>query len=137
MEAKLKHLGMVQDVVNRMASNSFLLKGWSLTLTSALIALSVNNENPLFVMVALVPCLMFWGLNGYFLRQERLLRRLYDEVRARQPEEIDFSMKWSRDAEEKEASWLGVCFSGTLLAFHGVIMLLVFLTVLSLIFIGR
>jgi len=36
MEAKLKHLEMIQDVIKRMASNSFLLKGWSLTLVVAL-----------------------------------------------------------------------------------------------------
>ncbi len=40
MEAKLKHLEMIQGVVNRMASNSFQLKGWSVVLVSALFALA-------------------------------------------------------------------------------------------------
>jgi len=36
MEKKLKHLEMLQGVINRMANNSFLLKGWSVVLISAL-----------------------------------------------------------------------------------------------------
>ena len=127
MEAKLKHLEMVVDVIQRMASNSFLLKGWSLTLVVALVALSANKTNLLLVMAAMLPCLVFWGLDGYFLRQERLFRRLYDEVRMKKPEEIDFSMKWSQEASEKEASWLGVCVSRTLLAFHGSVLVSIFL----------
>ena len=32
MEKKIKHLEMIQGVINRMAGNSFALKGWSVTL---------------------------------------------------------------------------------------------------------
>ncbi|MEN9503463.1 MAG: hypothetical protein RI964_2748 [Pseudomonadota bacterium] len=35
---RLKHLEMLQQVITRMASNSFLIKGWSITLISALLA---------------------------------------------------------------------------------------------------
>jgi len=126
MEAKLKHLEMIQGIINRMASNSFLLKGWSLTLVAALSALSANNANPLFALVALLPCLVFWGLDGFFLRQERLYRGLYDEVRVKDPKDIDFSMKPSGEL----GSWLGVCFSKTLRAFHGVVLVAVLLIVL-------
>jgi len=125
MERKLKHLEMIQGIINRMASNSFLLKGWSLTLVVALIALSVDKTTFLFVLVAALPCLVFWGLDGYFLRQERLFRRVYDEVRVKKPEEIDFSMKWSEKAGKEEKSWIRVCISGTLLAFHGVVLAVV------------
>lgn len=33
-----KHLALVQGVINRLAGNSFSLKGWSVTLVSALLA---------------------------------------------------------------------------------------------------
>jgi hypothetical protein len=46
MESKLKHLELVQGVINRMAGNSFILKGWSVTLTSALFALAAKDANP-------------------------------------------------------------------------------------------
>ena len=45
MEKKLKHLEFIQKTIERMAKNSFLLKGWSLTLTTALIAISVKEKN--------------------------------------------------------------------------------------------
>ena len=138
MEAKLKHLEMIQGIINRMASNSFLLKGWSLTLVAALIALSVDKANPWFVLVALVPCLVFWGLDGYFLRQERLFRGLYDEVRIKKPEEIDFSMKWSEEVEKKEKPWIGVCiFRPTLPAFHGAVLAAILLIALLVHYAGK
>jgi len=49
MEIKLKHLEMIQGIINRMAGNFFLLKGWCITLISALFALAANNSNPFFV----------------------------------------------------------------------------------------
>ena len=38
MDKKLAHLEMIQGVVNRLANCSFLLKGWSVLLVSALFA---------------------------------------------------------------------------------------------------
>ena len=37
MASKEKHLEFVQSAINRMASNSFLLKAWSVTLVGALL----------------------------------------------------------------------------------------------------
>lgn len=39
---KVKHLEMIQAVINRMAQNSFLLKGWSVVLTAAIFALAAD-----------------------------------------------------------------------------------------------
>jgi hypothetical protein len=118
MESKLKHLEMIQAVVNRMASNSFLLKGWAVTLVSALLALAAANSDRRFVFVAVLPLLMFWLLDAYFLRQERLFRKLYDKVRKLDETAIDFSMNTAPHVAET-ASWLGVMFSRTLLIFYG------------------
>lgn len=45
-EARLEHLKMIQTVITRMAQNSFLLKGWSVTLVSAMITLTLSNADP-------------------------------------------------------------------------------------------
>ena len=37
MDKKLKHLELVQSVINRMASNSFMLKGWAVTLVAGIV----------------------------------------------------------------------------------------------------
>lgn len=65
---------MIQAVVNRMSVNSFLLKGWSVVLISALFALAAGDSQALFVYIAYFPAIAFWMLDAYFLRQERLLR---------------------------------------------------------------
>ena len=92
MDAKLKHLEMLQGVINRMAGNSFLLKGWCVTLVSALLALAASGSDKRFTLLPYYPVLMFWILDGYFLRQERLFRKLYERVRLTDESLIDFSM---------------------------------------------
>ena len=42
MEQKIKHLEFIQTTINRMAGNSFLLKGWTVTLTGGLLALTFD-----------------------------------------------------------------------------------------------
>ena len=92
MEAKFKHLEFIQGIVNRLATDSFRLKGWTVVLISALIVLLVREGRIELAPVALVPVVIFWGLDGYFLWQERLFRALYDHVRQKEESEIDFSM---------------------------------------------
>lgn len=87
---------MIQAVISRMAGNSFLLKGWSVTLAAAVIALAANKEShALLTLIALLPVLMFWVLDGYYLHQERLFRKLYDHVRLQDDDAVDFSMDTS------------------------------------------
>ena len=76
-----KHLEFIQAIVARMAGNSFLLKTWSVTVTVALFALAAKDANGLSALLGLFPAASFWGLDAYYLRQERLFRRLYDDVR--------------------------------------------------------
>jgi hypothetical protein len=75
-----KHLTLVQGVVGRLAGYSFALKGWSVTLVSALLALAARDADARLVAVALLPALTFWGLDGHFLAQERLFRGLYEKL---------------------------------------------------------
>ena len=132
MEAKLKHLELIQGVVNRLASASFQMKGWSVVLVSALLVLGARDGSFETGLVSLFPILVFWGLDGYFLSRERLFRKLYNQVRQRDREEdIDFSMAvgelksrgrlWSRD-------WCSAMRSPTLAPFYGMLALLSALT---------
>ncbi|MDE0668129.1 MAG: hypothetical protein OXI48_03775, partial [bacterium] len=75
------YLAMIQGVINRLAQNSFLLKGWSVLLVSALLAVAAGSSEDWILPVAFLPAVAFWGLDGYYLRQERLFRRLYDHAR--------------------------------------------------------
>jgi hypothetical protein len=120
VDRKLKHLEFIQGTVNRLSTNSFLLKGWSVVLVSALFVLSGKEANPKFIWLAFIPAIVFWGLDGYFLWQERLYRKLYDRVRRVGPRKIDFSMD-TRDFLTDVGGWIKAVFSKTLIPFHGVI----------------
>lgn len=136
MEAKFKHLEMIQGIINRMAGNSFLLKGWSVTLISALFALAAKDSNQFFLYLSYFPCVAFWSLDGYFLWQERMYRKLYQKVTLMTPESIDFDMNATK-FQDKVDSWFSTCFSVTLRLFHGVILGVIVLITLILIFTGE
>lgn len=120
MENKHTYLAMIQGVVNRLAQNSFLLKGWSVVLVSALFALAANSSNQHFIYLAYFPAIAFWILDGYFLWQERLFRALYDKVRVLNEDDIDFSMDTTKLKADNK-SWSEAIFSNTLLIFHGTV----------------
>ena len=122
MSKKQAHLEMIQGIVNRLSHDSFLLKGWSVVLVSALFALAAGDANPLFVYLAYFPAIAFWCLDGYFLWQERLYRALYDYVRGVEEDKIDFSMNVA-NADLTEIKWASAFWSKTLIVFHGVIVL--------------
>ena len=128
-EAVLKHLEFIQANIDRMARNSFLLKAWSVTLVAAIIALSVRDPSVYFVLIALFPALAFWGLDGFYLTQERLFRQLHRDVVA--GEVKPFVMDPS-GYEEGFFVWLRSACSRSVLPFHVVVTLTVLLIVLAL-----
>lgn len=98
MENKIKYLEMIQSVINRMANNSFCLKGWTVTLVSGILAISNWKMGQPHFYIVLIPILAFWGLDSYYLLQERLYRSLYEKT-CNTDCEVDFLLKTS--AEEK------------------------------------
>lgn len=129
MEAKLKHLELIQGVINRMAFNSFMLKGWSVVLVSAVLILVSPQGDNNRALIGLLPTLVFWGLDGYFLRQERLYRALYDHVRVLAPDKIDLSMR-TADFAGPNLTWLSAFLSITLILFYAAVLVGVVLAVL-------
>ena len=117
---KHKHLEMIQGVINRLASNSFSIKQWTVMLVSALLVL-VAREGSVPIWVALVPVIAFWGLDGYFLRQERRFRNLYMDVCETEESEITFSMNDKR----KSKSYWRAATSVTLVSYYGLFIALV------------
>lgn len=117
MDNKRCHLKMIQDVIMRMNRSSFLLKGWCVTLVSAIIALAAKQNDGRFTLVALVPIVMFWILDGFFLWQENLFRALYDRVRDTAENSIDFSMDTSSFLARTH-TWGQFVFSKTLNLFY-------------------
>jgi len=118
MENKRKHLEFIQGTINRMAGKLFFLKGWTITLITALFAFFAKDANTDFIFVVYFPVFIFWILDGYFLSQERLFRALYNHVRKLDEKEIDFSMNTVEYKKDKRNGWVRSMLSRTLLFFY-------------------
>ncbi len=124
MDKTIAHLGFIQGVITRMGANSFLLKGWSVTLVAAIFALSAKDADHRFVLLAYFPVIVFWGLDGFFLHQEKLFRKLYEEVANGNIVNDVFTMNTAA-VRGMVSSLPEVIFSKTLLIFHGSIVAVV------------
>lgn len=115
-----KHMDYVQAVVTRLANNSVLLKGWALTLSSAVLGFAITQKHAGLALAALVPVTAFWLLDTYYLRQERAFRGLYADVAAKRVR--DFKIEPKLYAERQ--SWRSVAFSVSLAVYYGAIAIL-------------
>jgi|ERR1035438_655764 hypothetical protein len=129
-ENKRKHLEFIQNIITRMNANSFVIKGWSVTLVSALFALAADKSNLKFVLVAYIPVIVFWILDAFFLSQEKQYRALYKQVAAKNEKDIDFNLNASTFNSEGRG-WFCSIFTKTLIPFHGAL-----LSVLALVTVG-
>lgn len=106
---KLKHLDYIQATIARMATHSFALKGWAVTLSTALFAaiLALTSRAPARAdfRIVYLPIASFWLLDAYYLSRERLYRRLYDHIRQKPDDETDFTMD-TRAAGRVRFVWL-------------------------------
>ena len=125
MEKKLKHLEFIQNVITRMNSNSFLIKGWTITLIAALFALAAKDANIKYVLVSYIAIPAFWILDGYFISQEIQYRSLYKEVALKDKSEIDFNMDANK--YKKKCAIINGIFSSTLVPFYGISIIATFI----------
>lgn len=116
---EIKHLEFIQNVITRMNSNSFLIKGWTITLVSALFALAANNSNIKFVLISYIAIPVFWVLDGFFIAVERQYRDLYNEVAVKAEDDIDFAMDVSK-FNKGDRIWIAGIFSKTLIPIYGI-----------------
>lgn len=117
-ENKHKHLEFLQIVITRMAVNSFLLKGWAVTLIAGVMVLSAKDSNPIYIVIAYFPLVIFWILDGYYLFQEKLFRSLYDSVRVLDEKEINFSLNTEPFKSKRGNNWASSAFSFTIVFFY-------------------
>jgi len=128
-EKKLKHLEFIQQIITRMNTNSFLLKGWTVTLVAAIFALAAKDANQKYFIVSYLPIPIFWYLDAFFLSQERKFRKLYDVVRLKAV--IDFSMDTSL-CNEPTNSVAKTFFSKTIFIFYSILVIITTLIIINI-----
>lgn len=78
----MKHLEMIENVIQRMGSNSFQLKGWAVSLVAIIGGLAAQGADKRFFLLAFIPLIAFWFLDAYYLQLERKYGVLYKNVAA-------------------------------------------------------
>lgn len=141
-ENKRLHLQLIQNIIGRMGGNSFLLRGWSITIVIAVMTLAVSTdgvsvdqklEKTTLVLIAILLTIIFWILDAYYLSKERQYRDLYSAVALKDETEIDFSLNAS-PYDHNNCTWFASLWSPVFLMFYGVTLIL--LLVVSNKFIG-
>jgi hypothetical protein len=121
-EERVKHLEIIQNIITRFSSNSFLIKGWAITVTAALYAYAASRSSWQIALPAPLPAIAFWYLDSYYLRQERAFRLLFEDVRNMSPGTERFSM--NINPYIKKASIFKTGTSRTILPFYSTIIII-------------
>ena len=86
-----KEIDLIQNCITRMGQNSFSVKGWLIALIIAIIALLSENVDIKFVCMIIIGLTgVFWILDAFYLRTEKLYRWKYDWVIKKRKETLDF-----------------------------------------------
>lgn len=121
---KINHLQMIQGIITRMGNNSFALKGWSIGVMIGVYAFAGESNNVKTVIVTTIPLLVFWFIDTYYLLLERKYRLLYDFIRTKDEDDIDFSMDFqnvnTRLKDCSKYSFFNILLSKSELPFYAV-----------------
>jgi len=81
---KIEHLKMIQEVIARLAHNSFAIKAWSLTIFTGATALSFSNDFLFdkrgFILLVFGVITSFYTMDCFYLYLERRYRDLYSTL---------------------------------------------------------
>ena len=73
------HLSIIQNVIQRMASNSSQCKAWNIAIVSAILVIVADKSKPDYAWIALLPTILFLLLDVYYLALEKGFRARYNE----------------------------------------------------------
>ena len=71
------YLSMLQDNITRMATNSANCKTWTITIVTALLALTLADKAITgYLKVLYIPVFLFYLLDSYYLSVEKRFRKI-------------------------------------------------------------
>lgn len=71
----LQYLQMMQENITRMAGNSANAKTWLITIVTGFFAIGCSIKDlDWWLLLAIIPIIVFWYIDAYYLRLERALR---------------------------------------------------------------
>lgn len=132
-----KEIDLIQACISRMSHDSFLMKGWMLTLLAAIWTFAINTEE--FAVVSAMSLVIigdFWYLDAFFLHVEKMYREMYNWVLNERPKDNTaylYDLNPHR-FDTKVGSRFKVMFSLTLNCFYGIPFLLIAIILICQIF---
>ena len=128
-----KEIDLIQNCIDRMAKNSFMLKGWSISLVAVVLALAADRLNPIFLLCSVaIPLFCFRYLDAFFLRIERMYRKMYEYVLGERKSgntEYQYDLNPHRFKNDVKNCFCTML-SKTLVVFYGVPLLIVSIVLL-------
>lgn len=122
---KEKLLEIIQTNIARFSNQSFLIKGWSVTLLSALLVFSKGSANLKYNFLFGFLIIGFWGLDSFYLLQERKFRKHFNNIISESIDRLDLNLDYLED----DITYWGCIISKPSLIFF--ISLLIFLLILN------
>ena len=77
------HLGIIQNVIQRMSANSSSCKAWCVSLVAAVLVIVAGKNNSEYAWIALLPTIVFAALDAYYLALEKAFRNSYNNFIAK------------------------------------------------------
>ena len=118
-----KEIDLIQACISRMANNSFLLKGWAITIIAVGLALTDKAPDQAAIStIVLIPLFCFWFLDAFFLRTEKMYREMYKwvlEKRSEDDKTLLYDLNPTRFNDQVDPLWK-VMVSITLRWFYGI-----------------
>jgi hypothetical protein len=111
-----EYLQIIQGVIQRMSTMSFMIKGWVIAVFFA----TMVNQGGQLPFIAAAAC--FWGLDAYYLAQERRFRHLYN-VASKEDSTVplfllDMNELAKHGVEPPRARWFNTFASPTISLLH-------------------
>jgi hypothetical protein len=101
-DKRIKYLDMLQSVISRMADNQVTLRTWSVALGTAVMGyVASKDQHPTAALLAVLPAVVFWILDAYYLALETKFRALFNAARKIDDDKPDFSF----DVEVDPSGW--------------------------------
>ena len=138
-----QHLEFIQSNISRMNQCSFQMKGWAITVVSALIAVYIttisdsNSGNKMYIWIAIAPAVLFWILDAFYLSKEYKFIGIYNDVIGITPEDKqitvkDYEMPLNKYKGWKYSFWHAfLCSASTTLLYGAIVIGLVLFGILA------
>jgi len=123
LEVLSREASIIQSIIKRKSTDSFMIKGWTVTLIVATLILQGEKFQ---VLVAFIPLLSFWFLDAYYQQQMSMYKKLYqwDIANRLNTDDHLFDMNAKGRFKSHVPSRLQTMLADKLISFYGAMIIL-------------